>query len=90
MKEGEMEEIAIGHVERFFSKISVAAIRLTKGELKIGNRVRIKGTSTDFEEVVESMQVEHQNVETATAGEDVGIKVKEKVREHDIVYLLKQ
>jgi translation elongation factor EF-1alpha len=84
-----MEEIAIGRVERFFSKIGVAAISITGGELKVGDTIKFKGHSTDFEQTVESMQVEHNNVEKVVAGEDVGIKVKEKVRDHDMVYLVK-
>jgi translation elongation factor EF-1alpha len=84
-----MEEIAIGKVERFFSKIGVAAIRITSGELKVGDTIKFKGHSTDFEQTVESMQVEHKNVEKVVAGEDVGIKVKEKVRDNDAVYLVK-
>jgi putative protease len=84
-----MEEIVIGKVERFFSKIGVAAIHITSGELKVGDTIKFKGHSTDFEQTVDSMQVEHGNVEKAEAGKDVGIKVKEKVRDHDTVYLVK-
>ena len=82
-----MEEKEIGRVMRYFSKIGVAAIRITDGELKVGDRIRIKGSSTDFEQVVESMQIEHEFVEKAEAGKDVGIKVKEKVRDNDRIYL---
>ena len=52
-----MEEKAIGVVVRYFAKIGVAAIRITEGELKVGDRIRIKGHSTDLEEEIESMQV---------------------------------
>ena len=83
-----MEERAIGVVVRYFAKIGVAAIRITEGELKVGDRIRIKGHSTDLEEEIESMQVEHENVQTVSASTDVGIKVKERVREHDVIYLL--
>jgi len=82
-----MEEKEIGRVMRYFSKIGVAAIRITDGELKVGDRIRIKGSSTDFEQVVESMQIEHEFVEKAEAGKDVGIKVKEKVRDNDKIYI---
>ncbi len=82
-----MEEKEIGRVMRYFSKIGVAAIRITDGELKVGDSIRIKGSSTDFEQVVESMQIEHEFVEKAEAGKDVGIKVKEKVRDNDKIYL---
>lgn len=82
-----MEEKEIGKVMRYFSKIGVAAIRITDGELKVGDKIRIKGSSTDFEQIVESMQIEHEFVEKAEAGKDVGIKVKEKVRDNDKIYL---
>lgn len=84
-----MEEIAIGKVVKFFSKIGVAAISVTSGELKVGDTIKIKGHFTDFEQQVESMQVEHASVEVVTAGKDVGIKVKEAVRENDTVYVVR-
>lgn len=85
-----MGEQEIGKVVRYFSKIGVAAIKITAGELKIGDTIKIKGHSTDFEQVVESMQVEHEFVEKVETGKDVGIKVKEKVRDNDSVFLVKQ
>ena len=84
-----MEEIAIGKVVGYFGKIGVAAIKITDGELKIGDRIKFKGTVTDFEQEVESMQSEHENLERAEAGTDIGLKVTEKVREHDTVYVLR-
>lgn len=80
-----MEE-KVGRVSHYFRKIGVAAIDLTDGDLKVGDRILIKGRTTNFEEVVESMQIEHADVKEAKKGESVGIKVKEDVREHDIVY----
>jgi translation elongation factor EF-1alpha len=85
-----MEEKAIGTVVGYFARIGVAAIRITNGELKVGDRIRIKGHSSDVEETVESMQVEHENVDTAIPGMDVGLKVKDRVRQHDLVYLVKE
>jgi translation elongation factor EF-1alpha len=84
------EEIAIGKVEKFFGKINVAAIMITSGELKVGDKIKIKGHSTDFEQTVDSMQVEHESVPTAGPGTDVGIKVKDRVHEHDTVFLVKE
>lgn len=83
-----MEEKKIGTVVGYFARIGVAAIKITDGELKIGDRIKIKGHSTDLEETIESLQVEHNSVEIATPGMDVGLKVKDRVREHDVVYLL--
>jgi translation initiation factor IF-2 len=84
-----MEETPIGRVEKYFGKIGVAAIRITSGELKVGDTIKIKGHVTDFEQTVDSMQVEHASVQTAPAGTDVGIRVAQKVHEHDSVYLVK-
>jgi translation initiation factor IF-2 len=84
-----MDETPIGRVEKYFGKIGVAAIRVTSGELKVGDTIRIKGHTTDFEMTVDSMQVEHASVQTATAGTDVGIKTAQKVHENDSVYLVK-
>ncbi|HME41854.1 MAG TPA: hypothetical protein VKF36_02110 [Syntrophorhabdales bacterium] len=84
-----MEEVAIGTVEKYFGKIGVAAIKITGGEMKVGDKIHMKGHSTDFEQVVESMQVEHQSVQKAGPGTDVGIRVKEKVHEKDTVFLVK-
>jgi U32 family peptidase len=84
-----MEEIAIGKVVGYFGKIGVAAIKITDGELKIGDRIKFKGTVTDFEQEVESMQADHENLEIAEAGTDIGLKTIEKVREHDAVYVLR-
>ncbi|MGD0232695.1 MAG: EF-Tu/IF-2/RF-3 family GTPase [Syntrophorhabdales bacterium] len=85
-----MEEMPVGKVEKFFGKIGVAAIKVTAGELKVGDRIKIKGHSTDFEQTVDSMQVEHATVQTAAAGDEVGIKVKEKVHENDLVYVMRE
>lgn len=81
-----MEEKEIGKVEHYFGKIQVAAIKITADTLSLGDTIHFKGHTTDFTQVVESMQVEHNEIKTAKAGEDVGIKVKEHVRPKDVVY----
>jgi putative protease len=81
-----MPEEEIGKVSDYFRKIGVAAIEITQGTISVGDTIRIKGRTTDFTQVLESMQVEHQNVQTAKAGDSIGIKVKEHVRDHDKVY----
>jgi len=81
-----MPEEEIGKISDYFRKIGVAAIEITQGTLSVGDTIRIKGHTTDFTQVVESMQVEHQNVQTAKAGDSIGIKVKDHVRDHDEVY----
>jgi putative protease len=87
-READMEEI--GRVEKYFGKIGVAAIKITAGELKVGDRIKIKGHSTDFDQAIDSMQVEHASVQKVSVGDDVGIKVKEKVHENDKVYIVRE
>lgn len=75
----------IGRITHFFSKICVAVIELTS-PLKVGDTIVIKGPSTDFEQVVDSMQIEHANVPKAEAGQSIGLKVNQRVRETDVVF----
>lgn len=83
-----MSEKQIGVVENYFSKIGVAAIKITEGTLHLGNRIRIKGATSDLTQVVDSMQVEHESVESAGQGDLVGLKVIERVRHNDSVFLV--
>ncbi len=81
-----MEELReVGKVAHFFSKINVAVIDLT-GSISVGDQIFIKGPTTDIEQTVDSMEIEHEKVKQATAGHSVGMKVKGRVRESDIVY----
>lgn len=80
-----MPEVEIGRVSDFFAKPVVAGIELS-GTLKMGDRIHIKGQTTDMELVVESMQIHNQNVPEAKAGDSVGIKVPDRVRRGDHVY----
>ena len=77
--------IEIGRITHFFSKISVAVIELKK-PLKVGDTIAVKGPTTDFEQPVDSMQIEHKDVQKAEAGQSIGLKVAQRVRETDIVY----
>lgn len=81
-----MEENKIGKVTHYFGNISVGIIEMTDGTIRIGDTIHFKGKTTDFTQTVESMQIEHQNVDQAQAGDTVGLKVKEHVRQQDIVY----
>ena len=80
------EEKEIGKVEHFFNKIQVAAIKITLDALKIGDIIRIKGRTSDFTHVIDSMQVNHQSVQFAKTGDSIGIKVNGQCRDNDIVY----
>ena len=77
--------VEVGHITHFFTKISVAVIEL-KAPLAVGDSIVIKGPTTDFEQVVESMQIEHKDVQRAEAGQSIGLKVVQRVREKDMVY----
>jgi len=81
-----MPEQKVGEVMKFFAKPSVAAIKMTEGTLKIGDRIRIRGHTTDFEDQVQSMQIENKDIEKAEVGQLIGVKVKDRVREKDGVY----
>jgi translation elongation factor EF-1alpha len=83
LREEKLEEV--GKVAHYFTKIEVAVIDLT-APLSVGDRITIKGATTDFEQTVDSMQIEHENVKAAKAGDSIGVKVKERVRESDVVY----
>ncbi|MBS3819310.1 hypothetical protein KGY73_07385 [bacterium] len=80
-----MEE-EVGKISHFFSKINVGVMQLEKGGVRIGDRIHIKGATTDFYQKIESMQVEHEPVEKAEKGMEVGLKVEGPVRENDTVF----
>jgi putative protease len=77
----------IGEITHFFGKISVAVIKL-EDTLRVGDTIKIVGGGTEFTQTVESMQVEHEQIQEAKAGESVGLKVLQKVREGYKVYKL--
>ncbi len=79
-------EIRVGKVTHYYSKIGVAIVEITDESLNIGDTIKIKGHSTDFTQTVDSMQIEHQPINKAEVGNIIGLKVKEKCREGDIVY----
>jgi putative protease len=81
----EIEGQLIGKITHYFSKIGVAVIELSNA-LKTGDTIRIIGGETDFEQKIESMEVEHKKVGEAKAGEGVGLKVDQKVKEGYKVY----
>ena len=80
-----MSEEVIGKVSDFFARPVVAGIELT-ASLKVGDKIRIKGSTTDIEFTVDSMQINNVDVEQAKAGDAIGIKVSERVRRGDAVY----
>jgi putative protease len=78
-------ESQVGRITHFYKKIGVAVVELS-APLLIGDTIHISGHATDLTQKVESMQMEHQNIERAEKGQGVGLKVTGEVREKDIVY----
>jgi translation elongation factor EF-1alpha len=84
-----MEE-KIGIVTDYLDRIRVAVIRLSDGDLHVGDHVRIRGRTSELTQTVESLQVEHHTVEQALRGSEVALKVRERVRRHDEVLLVRE
>ena len=82
-----MADKKIGTITHFFDRISVGIIKLD-GKLKVGDKIRIQGGTTDFEQEVSEIQLEHESIPEAKKGKEIGVKVKEKVREGDSVFIL--
>jgi len=81
-----MAEEKVGEVVKFFAKPSVAAIKIMDGEVKIGDTIKIVGHTTDLTNVLESMEIDNKKVEKAVAGDFIGIKVSDRVRQGDEVF----
>jgi len=80
-----MEEKEIGRITHYYGKLNVGIAELTD-TLKVGDTIHIKGHSSDFTQVVDSIQIEHASVPEAKKGESIGLRVDQKVHEHDKVY----
>ena len=78
-------ESAIGTVLHYYSHLNVAVLQLTE-RMKVGETIHISGHTTDFTQVVASMEVDHHRVVVVEPGENVALKVVEPVREHDTIY----
>lgn len=81
----EEEKKLVGKISHYFSKIGVAVIDLT-GNLEVGDEISIEGVVTNLRQPVDSMEIEHKKVDEAKAGDSIGMKVMDKVREKDNVY----
>jgi putative protease len=82
-----MAEKKIGTITHFFDKISVGIIKLDD-KLKVGDKVKFQGSKTNFEQEITEMQIEHEKIEEAKKGQEIGVKTNEEVREGDGVFLL--
>ncbi|MBI4436457.1 MAG: hypothetical protein HY590_03455 [Candidatus Omnitrophica bacterium] len=80
-----MEEKEVGVITHYFGKVGVGMIQLTDS-IKVGDTIHIKGHGYDFTQQVGSMQIDYKNIETAAVGQEVGLKVDQKVHPNDKVY----
>jgi translation elongation factor EF-1alpha len=83
-----MAETRVGTVTHYYNHIHVAGVMITDGELREGDTIHVKGHTSDFEQKVESMQIDHEAVEVAKPGDQIGLTVIEHAREHDAVYMV--
>lgn len=81
-----MAETEVGVVNKYFDKIGVGMIQVTQGEISVGDTIHIKGNSTDLTATVSSIQVQRQPTQTATPGQEAGVKLDSKVRPNDKVF----
>jgi len=81
-----MPETKVGHVKEYFAKVGVAGIEISEGNLLVGDTIHVKGHTTDLTQRVDSIQLEHQPLQRADPGQLVGIKMRERVRPHDLVF----
>lgn len=83
-----MTEKKIGNVTHYYNNIHVATVKITDGELHVGDLIHIDGNTSDFTQKVRSMQLDHEPVQVAHEGDIVGIEIEEYARENDTVYIV--
>ena len=83
-----MNETRIGTVTHYYNHLHVAGVTITDGELHKGDTIHIQGHTSDFQQKVESMEIDHEGVEVAKSGDQIGLSVIECAREHDTVYMV--
>ena len=76
----------IGKVTHYFPHVKAGVVKVTKGVLTLGDTIHIKGHTTDFKQKVTSLQLNHQPIQKAGKGQEVGLQVKSRVRQHDLVF----
>ncbi len=86
-KPKEEKEREVGKVFTYYSHVNVAGVNLTD-TLNVGDTILIKGRTTNFKQTIDSIQVEHENVDSAGKGDSIGIKVKDRVRPNDTIYVV--
>lgn len=78
-------EKRVGHVTHYYSHLGVAAVAVEDEDIEVGDTIHIKGHTTDLVQPVEMIELEHHRIDDALPGQNVGIKVRDHVREHDAV-----
>ena len=81
-----MASLKIGKITHYFDKIGVAVLEVENGSVSVGDTIKITGHGEEFEQTIESMQVEHESVDTAEKGMAIGLKVTQPVKKGDEVY----
>jgi len=81
----EVEKKLVGKISHYYGKIGVAVVELSD-TLEVGDEISIEGAATNLRQTVDSMQIEHENIEKAKKGDSIGMKVVDKVRENDQVF----
>jgi hypothetical protein len=85
MSEGHDPADAVGRITHYFSHLSVAAVQL-QAPLAVGDRIHVRGHTTDLIQNVSSMEVDHAAVQRAGPGDDVALRVDDHVRDHDLIF----
>lgn len=83
-----MTEKKIGNVTHYYNDLNVATVKVTDGELHLGDTIHIEGHTSDFTQKIGSMELDHMSVDVAKPGDIVGIATDEYVREHDTIYIV--
>ena len=81
--------VLIGTVVHYFPKVKAAVVKIKKDVMSVGDRIRIKGHTTDIEQTVKSMQIQHEAVESASKGQEVAIKVRKRARIGDQLFMVR-
>ncbi len=84
-----MDEVVVGRVTHYFPHVEVAVIELADGELRNGDSIRVLGATSNFTQTVDSMEINHSPVAVVAAGEEVAVRVVDRVREGDLVFRIK-
>ena len=83
-----MTETKIGTITHYWNHLHVAGVTITDGELHTGDKIHIKGHTSDFEQTVGSMEIDHETIDVAHSGDEIGLYVVAHAREHDDVYIV--